>query len=116
MSHWDALLNEKWVPDVTIIKPEGERTVFSTLLEKMGPTPQVVQGNLGRGTFVYEGSRSATLRWFSLWQFTLFGGLQFANSDTPNRSFTKLSAVTRPDMSRAPFTSEETGLSNAVAA
>ncbi|HUC70941.1 MAG TPA: hypothetical protein VMS01_07115, partial [Stellaceae bacterium] len=38
--------------------------------------------------------------------------LQFANHDAPIRSFTKLSAVTRPDMSLAPFTGEEAGLSD----
>jgi hypothetical protein len=116
MFHWGLALNEKWLADVTIIKPEGEKTVFGTLLEKIGPAQEVVQSNLGRGTFAYAGVRSATARWFSLWQFTIFRELQFSNATVPNRAFTKLSVVTRPDMSRAPFTAEEAGVSTAAAA
>jgi hypothetical protein len=116
MFHWGVPLNEKWGADVAVIRPERERTVFGTLLEKIGPAREVVQGNLGRGTFAYAGVRSASARWFSLWQFTVFGELQFGNSDAPNRAFTKLSAATRPDMSRKPFTAEETGVTTVLAA
>jgi hypothetical protein len=110
MFHWRTPLHSKWYTDVAIIRPEAEHYSFGTIFNKMGQRVGV-KDNLGRGTFVYWGTRSASLRWFSLWQFTLFGGLHFGNSDTPNRSFTKLSAVTRPNMSLAPFTSEEAGLS-----
>jgi hypothetical protein len=51
-----------------------------------------------------------------LWQFTIFGGLQFGNENTAGASYTRISAVTRPDMSSAPFTDEEIGvLTGAVA-
>ena len=116
MLHWDLALNEKWWADVTIIKPEAERTVFGTLLGKIGPAQEVVQRNFGRGTFAYAGVRSATARWFSVWQFTLFGELRFSNANVPNRAFTKLSVVTRPDMSRVPFTADESGVSTPAAA
>ena len=116
MFHWQTPLNRKWWPDVAIIKPEAERAVFSELLAKIGPAQEVVEGNLGRGTFAYAGVRSATARWFSLWQFTVFGGLRFANADTPNRAFTKLTAVTRPDMSQTPFSAEEIGAWTAATA
>jgi hypothetical protein len=116
MFHWGVPLNEKWMPDVAIIRPHVEGLVWSKIIGTMGPNLEVVRGNLGRGTFVYAGTRSLTLRWYSLWQFTVFGGLQFGNADTPNQAFTKLSAVTRPDMSRGPFSDEEVGLSNPAAA
>ncbi len=116
MFHWGVPLNEKWMPDVTIIIPRAEGLVFSEIIGKMGPNLEIVRGDLGQGTFVYTGTRSLTLKWFSLWQFTVFGGLQFGNPDMPNQAFTKLSAVTRPDMARAPFSNEEIGLSNAAAA
>lgn len=116
MFHWGLALNEKWWADVAIIKSEGERTVFGTLLEKIGPAQEVVQSNLGRGTFAYAGVRSATARWFSLWQLTVFGELRFGNADARNRAFTKLSVVTRPDMSRKPFTAEEMGVTTVMAA
>ena len=90
--------------------------MFSKLIGAMGPTLEFVRGNLGRGTFVYEGVRGVNSKWFSLWQFTVFGGLQFGSADTPDQASTKLSAVTRPDMSRGPFSDEEVGLSNAAAA
>jgi hypothetical protein len=110
MHHWSKPLNSKWYPDINIIKPEIEQHSFQTILNTMGSRVGV-EGDLGCGTFIYWSTRSVSLRWFSLWQFTLFGGLQFENSDAPNRSFTRLSAVTRPDMSLAPFSNEEVGLS-----
>jgi hypothetical protein len=106
--HWKDSLNEKWMPDVTIIRPHAEHLSFSAILNKMGSNIETVDGDLGRGTFLYWGARG-TPKWFSLWQFTLFGGLQFANSESSNQGFTKLSAVTRPDMTRQPFTAEEAG-------
>lgn len=111
MFHWGMPLHSKWYADVAIIRPEAEHYSFGTILNNMGQRV-TVEGDLGRGTFVYWGTRSASRRWWSPWQFTLFGGLQFGNSDAPDQSFSKLSAVTRPDMSLAPFTSEEAGLSS----
>jgi hypothetical protein len=110
MFHWQMPLHSKWYADVAIIRPEAEHYSLGTILYKMGQRV-TIKGDLGRGTFVYWSTRSASPRWWSLWQFTLFGGLQFGNPDAPNRSFTKLSAVTRPDMSLAPFTNEEARLS-----
>jgi hypothetical protein len=114
--HWSEPLNAKWYPDVTIIKPYAEKFVFETIINAMGRPLELVRGNLGRGTFVYEGVRGAKSKWFSLWQFAIFGGLQFGNASTPRASYTRISAVTRPDMSRVPFTVEEIGaLTGAVA-
>jgi hypothetical protein len=81
----------------------------------MGQHSEAVRGDVGRGTLVYEGVRGPTRKWYSLWQFTVFGKLQFANGRIPNRAFTRLSVVTRPDMSKTPFTDEETGVSIAAA-
>lgn len=113
---WGEPLHKKWYPDVTIIKPHGERLVFSSIIRTMGPTLECVRGNLGRGTFVYEGVRGVNSKWCSLWQFAVFGGMRFGNVHEPSAAFTRMSAVTRPDMSRAPFTAEEIGVRTAAAA
>ena len=115
MFHWGIPLHQKWFPDVTIIAPEHENTVFSSLTSHMGQHLEAVRGDLGQGTLVYEGIRGPTRKWYSLWQFTVFGKLQFGNARRPDRAFTRLSVVTRPDMSKAPFTDEETGVSIAPA-
>jgi hypothetical protein len=115
MFYWGIPLHQKWFPDVTIISPERENIVFRTLISHMGQNLEAVRGNLGRGTLVYEGVRGLTRKWYSLWQFTVFGKLQFGNARIPDRAFTRLSVVTRPDMSKAPFTDEETGVSIAAA-
>lgn len=107
--HWGMPLHPKWYPDVAIIKPEAESESFRAIFNKMGRR-RSVKGNLGRETFVYWGTKSLSLCWWSLWQFTLFGGLRFGSSHLPGDSFTKLSAVTRPDISLGPFTREEAGL------
>lgn len=114
--HWGTPLNGKWVPDVTVIEPEHESHVFFNITRIMGPTLDIVQGDFGRGTFGYWGARGSAVRWFSGRQFVVFGGLQFSNAHSPTRAFAKLSAVTRPDMSRVPFTDEEAGASVPAAA
>lgn len=108
--HWDIPLHPKWYPDVAIIRTEAEHEVFSTILTKMGQRVSVT-GNLGRGTLIYWGTRSLSPFWWSLWQFTLFEGLRFGNSNLGSVNFTRLSAVTRPDMTLGPFTQEEAGFS-----
>jgi hypothetical protein len=109
--HWHEVLNMKWFPHVAVIKPDAEALVFTRVIQKMGTPLHTLQGNLGRSTLTYWGIRGSTSRWFSAWQFTLFGGLQFGNAALPGDSFTRLSAVTRPDMSQVPFTDEEAGTS-----
>jgi hypothetical protein len=93
MFHWGEALDARWQPNVAIITDED--AVFPGIFALLGPRFEAVSRNLGRGTFVYEGHRSVTYKWNSLWQFTWYGGIQFASdADTAKRAFTKISALT----------------------
>jgi hypothetical protein len=90
---WGEVLDPEWQPDVAIIT--DERAAFPNIINILGPNFVTAIGNLGRSTFTYEGIRSVAHKWNSLWQFTWYGGIQFASdADTTHRSFTKLSALT----------------------
>jgi hypothetical protein len=93
MFHWGEALDFEWQPNVAIITDED--AVFPRIFALLGPRFEAVSRNLGRGTFLYEGHRSVAHRWNSVWQFTWYGGLQFASdADTKKRAFTRLSALT----------------------
>jgi hypothetical protein len=106
MYHWQIALHPDWYADVAIIKPDAEH-LFAAHLYAMRPR-YTVEGNLGRGTFVYEGVRVMPHGWASFWQFNLFGGLRFGSSDSPDRAFTTLSALTRPTVPNLPPVEKKT--------
>jgi hypothetical protein len=94
--HFQDVLDPDWYVDVAIINPDHEDKAIDSLLRYFQPGV-LVEGNLGRGTFVYRGLRSREAPAMSLWQFTLFGRMQFGGAPQhPGRAFSKLSAVSRP--------------------
>jgi len=100
MHHWGKALDPAWQVDLQMFDPRGEREVIDNVSPKIiRQVAQTAKGNIGRGTFVYEAVQSAHLIQVSLWEFTIFGGLEFG-ADTKNR-FLRLSrfyAVTRPEI------------------
>jgi len=94
--HWKDALDLEWHADPTLFHPEYERRVIAPLLPYIGRPAGIAEGNLGRGTFVYRGMRSSRIPQISLWQLTMFGGLQFASeTQFPNERFVKFSVITR---------------------
>jgi hypothetical protein len=96
MFHWKDALDSDWYADATLFHPDFERRVIGPLMSYIGRPAAIAEGNLGRGTFVYRGVRSSLIPQVSLWQLTIFGGLQFGNAASfPDARFTKFSVVTR---------------------
>lgn len=111
MHHWNVALDPEWYVDVQMFDPRGERQVIQDVINKIvGPVSQTEKGNFGRGTFVYEAMRSAAVAELSLWQFSIFGGLQFGGDNSRLR-LSRFYAVTRPNvkMSAAPRESLSSG-------
>jgi len=95
--HFQEVLDPDWHVDVAMIDPDHEDKAIGPLMRYFQPPSALVEGNLGRGTFVYRGLRSRQPPGFSLWQFTLFGRMQFGGAPQHlGRAFSKLSAITRP--------------------
>jgi hypothetical protein len=95
--HFREVLDPDWHVDVAMIDPNHEDKVISAMMRYFQPPSALIEGDLGRGTFVYRGLRSREAPALSLWQFTLFGRMQFGGvPQYPGRPFSKLSAVTRP--------------------
>ena len=95
--HFHEVLDPDWYADVSMIDPDHEDKAIGPLMRYFQPPCTLVEGNLGRGTFVYRGLRSRESPAFSLWQFTLFGAMQFGGvPQHPGRPFSEFSAVTRP--------------------
>jgi hypothetical protein len=95
--HWKDVLDPQWYVDVQIIDPMRYQAVSSTILPYFqDPAGRIVE-NLGRGTFRYQALRSKANLSFSLWEFNLLGGMEFAgDSRFPQRGFSNIQAVTRP--------------------
>ena len=94
--HWKDALDLDWYADATLFHLEHERRAIAPLLPYIEPFAGIAEGDLGRGTFVYRGMRSSRIPQISLWQLTMFGGLQFASEKQfPNERFVKFSVITR---------------------
>lgn len=96
MFHWKEALDPDWCADVTFIHPKFEAHVISRLAPYIGKPRAMANRDLGRGTVVYEGAQSEHLPQFSLWQFTLFGEMQFGGDPKLGAlRLTRFYAVTR---------------------
>lgn len=76
--HWNIHLpNDHEVLSVTLIK-EGE-PIFATLHN--GNARQRVTGNIGDGTFQYEGAQAVDNPNLSVWKFTVLEGIELGGED-----------------------------------
>jgi hypothetical protein len=98
MYQWAIALDPAWRVDVQMFDPRSEHGVIDNVIRKIiGQVDQTAKGNIGRGTFVYEGVRSANLAQLSLWQFTVFGGLELgSDANIPHLRLSRFYAITRP--------------------
>lgn len=106
--HWRAALDQDWFADPFIFHPDHENHAINSVMPYMDRST-VVQGNLGRATFVYRGIRSSHIPQLSVWQLTLLGGLQFGGDTRfPDGRFPKFSIVTRQTEAAAKVTRKRT--------
>jgi len=95
--HWGEILDPLWYADVAIIDPHHYEESVMPLLKYLQTPEDIIVRDLGRGTFRYRAIQSSIIKDFSLWEFQMFGGLEFAGDPRfPERSFTNIHAVTRP--------------------
>ena len=69
--HWKLLFDSNFAAWAGILSQDGER-LFKKLL---GLSGHRVFGNLGKGTFIYEGLQATAHPEMSVWTFSIYGGL-----------------------------------------
>jgi hypothetical protein len=93
MYHWKVALDPA---RVQVFDQRVGNGILSAIIRDIG-LGQTVRGDIGHRTFVYEAMRSATDTQFSLWQFSVFGGLELGRLDSPGLRVSRFCAVTRPN-------------------
>lgn len=89
--HWRALLAPKASAWAGILSVDGER-LFKRMLALNG---RRVSGNLGEGTFIYEGLQAPDVPELSCWIFSIYGGLVMAGDpDEPQPKTTIIGGQT----------------------
>jgi hypothetical protein len=73
--HWNVLLETGHSATAAIFSSAGEFS-FSQIFYSW-KTPLRVSGNLGNGTFCYEGAQATDSPQSSIWRFSMYGGIFF---------------------------------------
>ncbi len=71
--HWQVYLGDNYAIQAHSVTKVGER-LFDDLLFKPNARDRV-RGNLGDGSFVYEGAQAVDDSGITAWRFTIYGGL-----------------------------------------
>jgi hypothetical protein len=91
--HWQVILEPErhnvWAGFLNSIGLQLFRPFFAVAASAK------VSGNLGDGTFVYEGVRSTDMPEMSLWLFSIYGGMRLSgDASAPNEDCSIIGAIT----------------------
>ena len=85
-----------WYPEVSMLQPESEAQFWSSLRKFFPANSTSMKTDLGRGTFVYSGLRSASHPPLTVWQFAWHGGITLYGDNAPPNGASRWWGVTRP--------------------
>ena len=95
--HWGVLLRERYSAIASLFTNEGEQS-FAAALSR---GKNFVSGDLGEGTFIYDGAQAKEYPELTLWRFRIYGGVDFGGDPTINGPSSLAVAVTgRSEMIR----------------
>ena len=80
--HWDVRLTGEHSLDVMLIA-SGRPNIFDGLMRL--PAKARVCGNLGNGTFLYDGNQGTDNDAISAWRFSVYGGLKVTGESRRSR-------------------------------
>jgi hypothetical protein len=91
--HWGVLLGDRHAVSVLSLSAFGQESFGEPLLRQNAK--QRASGNLGNGTFTYDGSQGVDYPEFSFWRFGVYGNTQISgNVADPNAQNLGLFAFT----------------------
>jgi hypothetical protein len=79
--HYDKPLPREMMPDVTMIRPEAEASMWASVAHFFPPEVPRINCDLGRGTFIYSGVRSPAHEGFTAWMIGLHGRIPLHGRD-----------------------------------
>lgn len=94
--HFGEPLHPDWTAEAQMKHPAHEAAFVAAIADILTRDTEQVEGNLGRGAFVYEGLRSRAHRPFSVWRFAWHGGIRLHGSGAPSSGVSNWWGVTRP--------------------
>jgi hypothetical protein len=92
--HWRVRLGEGHGAIGSIFSDQAERFFRQMLVS----APRRVTGNLGEGTFSYEGSQMGHYPELSLWKFQFYGGVDFGGDSRVSRASLAMALTGRSDL------------------
>lgn len=100
--HWQSILGADDCAAATVLQTAGA-VGLDHVLSRLKPRDRV-RDNLGDGTFIYEGLQTIDSPQSTLWRFSIYGGLCFADdSRDPNEKASLIFAATGPRALMPPF-------------
>ena len=93
--HWNVILDPGNSVIASIFADSGT-PFFERMLYRWN-TPNRVSGNLGEGTFCYEGAQATDCKEMSVWRFAMYGGIVFGGDPRVPGPSSLAVAVTGPD-------------------
>ena len=92
--HWQIYLENDYAVRVYSVTKAGQQ-YFATLFSHN--VRDRVHGNLGDGTFLYEGAQAKDDRAITIWRFTIYGGLVFCEDlSAPETHGSQVIVITGP--------------------
>jgi hypothetical protein len=92
--HWQSILGSGDCAAATVFQDAGAAPL-NYALSKLKPRGRV-SGNLGEGTFMYEGLQTIDSPNSTLWRFLVYGGLRFGDSQNSREGASLIFAATGP--------------------
>lgn len=92
--HWQVLLGDAHSATASIFNDAG-KAFFDQALSKWN-TPRRVTGNLGDGTFSYEGAQATDCPEATIWKFSMYGAVVFGGDPNVPGPASLTIAVTGP--------------------
>ena len=94
--HFELPLSRQFYPDVGMFSPDYEPALWASMAHYFPPGSLRVNANLGRSSFVYEGTQSPSHQALSVWRMAWHGGIRLHGADSPQQGISVFWAVTRP--------------------
>lgn len=92
--HWQTVLGPGYSAIASMFA-DARKTFFAQMLNKWN-TPNCVTGNLGEGTFCYEGAQVTDCVQMSIWRLSMYGDIVFGGDPNVPGPSSLAVAVTSP--------------------
>ncbi len=94
--HFGRALDDRFFADVSMFDPVHEVALWASIQSFFPQSAIGVTGDLGRGSFRYEGVKSPANEAFTAWRMEWHGGIRLYGADSPPGGISTFWVITRP--------------------